>query len=346
MNLSDLLADEVIERQIALLRFDASVRREVLKVLARLDRELVARLATKNLARATRERLTKELRAIRTIIDEFYVEATDRFGERMVEMAGAEADWLSGRINKAVGTRVMVALPPKSTLRQLATEALILGAPTSEWWRRQSADTAFRFAAAVRQGAAEGETSAQIVTRVRADGVLGLSRRNAEALVRTSVQSIANATRMQTLIENEGMVKGVQQVSTLDNRTTEICIAYSGATWDLDGKPIGKTKLQFNGGPPRHWNCRSTLVPVLKSWRDMGIDVDEFKPAARASVDGEVASDLTFTQWLKGKSSEFQDELLGRGKADLWRRGKISLQQLLDQTGRPLTLAQLQRRYG
>jgi hypothetical protein len=38
--------------------------------------------------------------------------------------------------------------------------------------------------------------------------------------------------------------------------------------------------------------------------------------------------------------------MLGKGRAELWRSGKITLNQLLDQRGNPLTLAQLQSRYG
>jgi hypothetical protein len=37
--------------------------------------------------------------------------------------------------------------------------------------------------------------------------------------------------------------------------------------------------------------------------------------------------------------------MLGKGRAELWRDGKITLQQLLDQRGNPLTLQQLRQRY-
>jgi hypothetical protein len=33
--------------------------------------------------------------------------------------------------------------------------------------------------------------------------------------------------------------------------------------------------------------------------------------------------------------------VLGAGKADLWRRGKITFRDLLDQNGRPLTTEEL-----
>lgn len=78
--------------------------------------------------------------------------------------------------------------------------------------------------------------------------------------------------------------------------------------------------------------------------RELGIDVDEVK-STRASMDGQVPASLNFETWLKGKSKAFQDEKLGPGRADLWRRGVITLSDLLDQWGNPLSLAQLKSLY-
>jgi hypothetical protein len=46
-------------------------------------------------------------------------------------------------------------------------------------------------------------------------------------------------------------------------------------------------------------------------------------------------------QFLKMHDEKWQNEMLGKGKAQLWRDGKITLSQLLDQSGRPLKLSEL-----
>jgi hypothetical protein len=125
-----------------------------------------------------------------------------------------------------------------------------------------------------------------------------------------------------------------------------VCIAYDGQLWDLQGGPIGSTELPFNGGPPRHWNCRSVLVPITKSWKELGIKAKDASSGGRASMDGEVAKETKFGDWLGRKSEEDQNRILGKGKAQLWRDGKISLTDLLDQRGNPLTLEELQGKYG
>lgn len=341
----DLIADALIAQGVDLIRLEASYNRAVLRVLEDMERELVAKLSGRRpLTAYSRERLLNLLAEVRSTIAQAYVQIRQE-----VDLAGVaivQSQAVGGAMQAAIGARYDVGIPSVAAMRALVSDVLIQGAPSAEWWRRQAGDVQFRFANAVRQGIAQGETNAQIVSRITRGfqgeaPIIETARRNAEALVRTSVQTVANATRDEVFTANEGILLGKRQISTLDGRTTDICIAYSGAEWDLQGNPINGTKLPYNGGPPRHWNCRSILTPIVKPLPGL----PEFRPGERASADGPVRADITFADWLKGKSRAFQDDLLGRGRADLWRDGKITLQQLLDQRGRPLTLEQLRERY-
>ncbi|MDP0169862.1 phage head morphogenesis protein, partial [Glaesserella parasuis] len=80
---------------------------------------------------------------------------------------------------------------------------------------------------------------------------------------------------------------------------------------------------------------------VTKSWKELGIDAEEMPSSTRASQDGPVSEQINYENWLKSKSPEQQDQVLGKGKADLWRRGVITFADMLDQSGRPLTLKDL-----
>ena len=130
-------------------------------------------------------------------------------------------------------------------------------------------------------------------------------------------------------------------------------------------------------------NCRSTLIPLLRSWQELSrtdairtgtergggrptsisrffsqrlkakgfsaSEVEQIKFGTRASMDGQVAEDISFHSWLAKKERQapgFASKLLGKGKADLWKRGQITLEELLDQRGNPLTLAGLKERVG
>ncbi|WP_327078137.1 colicin D domain-containing protein, partial [Glaesserella parasuis] len=72
---------------------------------------------------------------------------------------------------------------------------------------------------------------------------------------------------------------------------------------------------------------------------------EEMPSSTRASQDGPVSEQINYENWLKSKSPGQQDQVLGKGKADLWRRGVITFADMLDQSGRPLTLKDLSYRF-
>jgi len=235
-------------------------------------------------------------------------------------------------------------------LAAIASDVLIEGAPSSEWWSRQSEKLLNNFKDQIRQGWTRGETLDQLMKRLTGgldeDGnpyfdLRKGTRRGAEATIRTSVQAVANDARMRVYRDNADIIDGLQWVSTLDLRTTVECAAMDGLVWDLNGNPIGHGMTL--DPPPRHWNCRSVLTCITKSFREMGIPIDEFPESTRASIDGQVPESQTFEKWIKGKPDSYADEVFGKGRAELWRQGKISVRDMVDQRGNPLTLEQLRK---
>ena len=88
------------------------------------------------------------------------------------------------------------------------------------------------------------------------------------------------------------------------------------------------------------------MVPVLKTWAELGINMDELPDGTRASMEGQV-NDKTFEDWLRRKTESdptFADRTLGKGRAELWRNGKITMDQMIS-GGQPLTLSELRNKY-
>jgi hypothetical protein len=174
---------------------------------------------------------------------------------------------------------------------------------------------------------------------------MDISRHLAEALVRTATQAVMGEARRTVYAKNRHAVKGIQQISTEDDRTSLICIVYAGKKWLIldDGtfKPVDHA-LPYRGGIPRHPNCRSGEVPWTKSLEEMGISADDdVPPEIRRVLDG---------QGLPGKDGEAllgrigpkrAREILGKGRFDLWDAGKIGLEDLVGPTGGIRTVEQL-----
>lgn len=338
------IADQLLSHQLDLLRLGAFAQDQAVALLNQMGLELERDLRNANLTEFNRARLTSLLNQTTEVIDRYFT---------LLNSASSNAATGSAQLQGKVSSRILAgvsldaSIPSTTFITSILSKSLIEGAKSAEWWKRQAGDIKFRFAAAVRSGLARGETQEQIVKRVVGSatqpGIMNIARANARILVHSSIQQAANDARLASFRENSDIIEGVRQLSTLDSHTTVICIAYADGSWDLDGKPLGRTTLPFNGGPPRHWGCRSVLVPITKTFRSLGMDIPEFPRGPRASAEGPV--NMTMKKWIDSRTREQLDEQLGEGRAQLYRSGKISLQQLLDLRGNPLTLKQLERKY-
>lgn len=338
------LFDEVLSQALNVLRLSASKRVSVLRRLDKMSAALVAKLQEEELSKANRRRINRVLSESKRIIHEAYT--------------GVQGELDFGPIARAVGGRMATALQvilgvevnplPDSYVKSIASNVLIEGGPLPEYWNGQSENTAKKFAAAVRTGLSNSETNGQIIARIVGKsgqpGIMDVAKRNAATLVQTSVQAVANDARRNVFEANGDVIKGFKQVSTLDSHTSQVCIAYSGASWKLDKTPINKSP-PWNGGCPRHFNCRSLEIPITKTFKEMGLNIPEFEPTTRASSSGQIDAKTTFDDYLKRMGKGFQDEVLGVGKADMWRDGKITLRDLVDGSGAPMTLEELQRKF-
>jgi hypothetical protein len=222
-----------------------------------------------------------------------------------------------------------------------------------EWASSIEADRMTRIRDAVRIGYVQSEPPSKIVQRLRgtrakgyADGIIELDRRSAEAVVRTAVSHTAGFARDKFYQANDDLVKGLLWCSTLDSRTSQICRVRDKLQYDLDHKPVGH-KLPWLGGPGMaHWCCRSSSTAVVKSLSEiLGVDgIEEFKPTTRASMDGQVPADTSYSQWLTKQSAKRQDEVLGPTRGAMLRKGDITVDGFTNDKGRWLTLEELAAR--
>jgi SPP1 gp7 family putative phage head morphogenesis protein len=336
MMLNKDLLDATVALHLDLERVSSSVRRDIVAMLKALEKELTAKVATTDWSKA---RIARQLKEAQAIIADGYEQAAGAAQETTIAAAQVTATSTVGALSVAVGGQVEMVLPTAAYLETLAGNAIIQGATQAQWWARQSGDAAWRFQTAVRQGLVAAETTPQIVRRVRE--VMDVSRRNAEALVRTSVQTVANDTREKIFNNHDDVIAAKEWNAALDLRTCPTCGPRDGKRWTLDNAPIGHS-IPYSV-PPKHWRCRCSMVPVLKTWKELGININEMPDSTRASMEGQV-NDKTFADWLARQNPGKIELVLGKGRADLWRNKTITLDQLLS-NGEPLSLAELKAKY-
>lgn len=121
------------------------------------------------------------------------------------------------------------------------------------------------------------------------------------------------------------------------------CAVRDDREWDLlTKKPINHS-IPFST-PPKHMNCRCSLIPKLKTFRELGIDINEVPKGKRASMEGAI-DDISFKTFMDRKGDKFMDNILGQGRAKLYREKKITFDQLLDSQGNEMTLKDLTDKY-
>lgn len=343
MPLNRLLFDSTVELHLDMERVAIESRATIVKLLQQMEQELIAKVAD-GVTDWSKARINAQLKEADSIINQYYSDIATTSQSTSAGVAQVAASATADSLVAAVGGQVAIsAIPTAAYLETLASDTIIQGVTQSGWWSKQSSDASFKFQSAVRQGLVSAETTPQIVRRVR--DVMDLSRRNAETLVHTSVQSVANTTREKIFADNDDVMSGKEWSSALDRKTCPTCGALDGKRWTTDGKPI-KHSMVYQI-PPKHFRCRCSMVPVLKTWAELGINMDELPDGTRASMEGQV-NDKTFEDWLKRKTEtdhSFADRTLGKGRAELWKSGKITMDQMI-QGGKPLTIIQLKEKYG
>ena len=377
-NINDTLADGSIAYAVNLKRYSAGAEREVRRHLRKLERSIVESLESIDVSGVVRskyrqQRLTVLLKEVQQSLGVTYTGLRSYADNEMLELVSVSSMSARELVNSSIGYNLATSGLSSELLASISSNVLIAGAPSREWWSRQRVKTMSKFKDQVRLGMSQGESTSEIVKRIRGTatgrrfgyklksgaqrfhaefkgGILDVATRDAEALVITSIQTVANDARMAMYKANSDVIRGVQALATLDNRTTQICMSRSGNSWTLDGNPMHGTTENFPGAPPWHWRCRSTLSPILPSFEDLAGNISAKKRAllrknvsksTQASMNGQVASKLTYEQWLKIQPKDFQKEVLGPGKYKLWKDEKLGFSDMVDQKGNPLTLKAL-----
>lgn len=189
-----------------------------------------------------------------------------------------------------------------------------------------------KITSAIRLAHHDGLPSAKLVQMIRGsrarnyqDGILQTTTRHAKTIAHTGTAIVASQAKQAVIADNADIIKGIKVIATLDLRTSGICRGLDGVFMPLD-------KARY---PPYHFNCRSSFEIVYDGYT---------APKQRASMDG-VVKNQTYYEWLKDQPARYQDEVLGKTRAKLFRDGGMSVERFgalqLDKHFTPLTLEQM-----
>ena len=239
MTINEDILDASISHSVWLERFKTQNVNKILKLLNKADDDLIEQIERRlarieqrgfDLGKDTTERLIALRTAIAENRGEIFRELYGQNKDDLIDFAVYESDFEARLIERSVagaGLSVELVRPNKGLLNAVVTSQPFRGRILRDWYSGLDINARQRINDAIRLGIVEGQTTEQIVRRIRGtrankfrDGILEISRRDASAVIRTATAHVSDRASEEVYKANSDIVKGVKWVSTLDSRTS------------------------------------------------------------------------------------------------------------------------------
>ena len=334
MDVNERLRDDLIRHAIYAERYSDAQLREIIKVLKAVVKDVEKRIASEPNV-VTLAWLKQNKAWIEQQAEIFTSKLDNGLKQSIKDLITHEGELFTRDMKRAISVKFNYTIPaPEVIERAVLSMPVDSGHLFEELMKRYDQLTKDYVISEIRAGIISGEGTKEMVHRLSGDAsLLSIQAASAERMVRSVVMHTMNTARLELYKANRDVIKSVQYVATLDTKTCPVCGTLDGKTWDLD---------EQHPNPPMHYNCRCVLVPITKSWRELGIDKDEIPPSVRSSMNGYVPETMDYTEWLAKQSEKTQAEILGPTRLKMYKQG-LPIEKMV-RNGKPLTIEELRQK--
>lgn len=257
---------------------------------------------------ATTKRLEEMLVAVREVNAKAYKNGAAGLTKELGAIAAHEAEFAAKAVKSAGGVvDFRTTIPSADFIKALVQNTPLPFADDGHtllmpWLSTQEAGRLRRLEGALRLGIFEGQSTGQLVARIRGtkasgytlgpddkQAILQTSRKDATTIALTANGAIQNAARSESYSRMKS-VRYVEWSAILDDRTSKICMSRSGTVYVKGSK---------HPQPPAHPRCRSMLLPRSNN------EGSKHKP---------------YGEWLRDQSEAVQNEVMeGKARGDVFR---------------------------
>ena len=334
MSTKDKIEDAITRHQVFVMRYSQGRERLADEYVEKLIEAVTERLGA-DIATVSPARLDQIIAEVVADIETRSTDYEQSVVDEMLEFVGYQSDFnvnlLDFNVDTEVVTPALGVLQAAMLLRRMPlepTKSYTVNEALQEYSKRKSR----QIVQTVRDGVTLGQTSQEITKNIK--DLTKLQQRQASTLARTIANYVSIQAREVVMRENADITDSYKWIATLDSRTSLICASRD--------QQIFK-ESNDSPKPPAHFNCRSTIAPILKDEFDFGADADARRPAVSDTGVKQVSSSTPYETWLRRQSRAFQTEVLGVTRAKLFREGRISIGRFVDAQGATLTLDQLRK---
>jgi SPP1 gp7 family putative phage head morphogenesis protein len=329
MSINDKIYDRIVDHMTDVRLYEEGVQVQNRRIIRR-HRKNLSDLLRGNI----RENVSKEVSRFGT---EFFGHASNS----VKEFSTSQLTFHSDNLYKETKDFYKISKPrTKELLAEIAGPTIKGTKSLKGNVKNISAGELVRIQSKVKSGLAKGRSQNEIISDVMK--TTKITEIQAKTLTRTAITSTQTAALKKVADGNSDLIKGFMFTAILDSRTSPICSHHNGKIYDINDKRFV---------PPLHWNCRSSLIPVLKSKEELlnidssKIKKNNLKKKKEDQLTGQAPRRETFGSWLKRQSMDIQTKMLGsETAANLFRQGRLKAEQFVTQKGKALSIQALRNR--
>ena len=283
-------------------------------------------------------------RSIDKELDRAYTEAFKASKKGLLDLATDQLSFAYQNVESAVGHIWRVQKPTRQVAEEIVLKRPLYADKTLDLgWVGLSNSERARLEGVIRKGIAQGKSANDIALDVRQGNVHKITMNQSKALVITSITSVHAQADHEVYEVNEKALIGWQYVAVLDTRTTALCAHRDGKIFAIGDR---------SHLPPAHYRCRSTTVPVFKSWADIlrlenvaevrTRNLKGLNDNQKAYYDGLTPARESYNDWLLRQTKETQLAHLGDyQRLTQFRSGQITVDKFTNDEGNSIGIREL-----
>jgi hypothetical protein len=175
------------------------------------------------------------------------------------------------------------------------------------------------------------------------------NKQNIETITKSYIQS-ANAKSHEDIYKaNANIINAVEWSAVFEAGNIDSGRGTCPRCMALDGNKYPST--DESPPCPLHPRCKCMLLPITKTWKELGFDIEEMEPIYEKwyirSPGRKILQTGTingnYAQWWGTRSKKFQDNAIGPTRANMVRADVIDFADIVDNQGNLITINELRK---
>lgn len=264
----------------------------------------------------------------------------------LIDLVTSQISFVSQNIEAAAGKIWRTARPNRRIAEDIVLNKPLYGNTVlAAGWSNISLAERKRLEGMMRKGLAEGLSESEIALSIRKGNIFNITRNQAKGLIVTATTSVHSQIDQEVYKANEKLLKGWQYVAVLDSRTTALCAFRDGTIY-----PVNDVEHL----PPAHFHCRSTTIPIVKTWDDLRSadsiaqirkrNLANLSPKQIAYYDGQSPMKESYSEWLSRQPTDIQFIHLGSlAKVKAFQTKQITVDKFVNPYGTSIGIQELSK---